>query len=853
MLKYIKRWGTRIVISSMVLSSTLAPINVLADTTFETIKIEEKVITRGALLQEFNINTAKGKIKVFVTKIDLKDPYIKLDTIYGTNGQLAANQNILKMATENKAISAINGDFFVVSGEGSPLGPMVKSGEWITTPAQIEGMNAFAMTKSKEPILAPFTFNGKITTKNGQTYPVTSINKSIYYYNGGNNLTDQINIYDSRWNLLKWVGNQMSTYYVVVVENGVVKEVLDSKKPTAIPANGYVMLAHGKAATFLKENAAVGENVQFDTEYKPVNDWSFVMGGHTLLVKDGKRAAYTRDVSSITGTNARTAIGYSKDKSTLYWITTEYSKSSKGMTLEELADFMIQIGVDQGVNLDGGGSTTLVTRNPGEFGLSLVNLPKDGYSRPVPNGLALYSTAPQGVLKDVIVSLPKFLLKGEGVTTQLKGIDQYYNPVKIENQKIIWTSKNNLVQIDNNQLIGKTAGLDQLQVTSDQMAKTFSLEVVGRDQIQSFDLGVPVIRLNPNEKFTVKPILNTKSKNTRFVPTNLLNYQLIGIEGKVEADGTVIAGSKPGAGWLIATYDQFSAMVPVVVGTESKLVDGFEKTDRPLLFTGLPNETIGEFKLEGTDKKEGKYSGRLTYDFTNSKADLSIAYGKLGEKGVTFASVAKGIQLWVNGDNSGHWLRAELVDKNGQVHLITLADKVNWTGWKEINIDFSGEIDSPTLNKIYAVKNNSTIVKGNLLFDNIKFKTWNKVPSANDATLKLYINKNYMLVNEQKQTIDQAPIIVENRSYIPARFLTEALGGNIYWNPTNQNVRIVLGEDMIDLFIGDKDHTIVNGVNQPSDVAPIIRNQRTLIPVRMVTENLGYKVGWNNGEIIISK
>ena len=60
-------------------------------------------------------------------------------------------------------------------------------------------------------------------------------------------------------------------------------------------------------------------------------------------------------------------------------------------------------------------------------------------------------------------------------------------------------------------------------------------------------------------------------------------------------------------------------------------------------------------------------------------------------------------------------------------------------------------------------------------------------------------------------------------------------------------------QDMIDLWVNDKEHIIVNGKNKPSDTAPIIRNNRTLIPVRMVTENLGYKVDWNKGQITITK
>ncbi|MDD2497689.1 MAG: copper amine oxidase N-terminal domain-containing protein, partial [Desulfitobacteriaceae bacterium] len=122
---------------------------------------------------------------------------------------------------------------------------------------------------------------------------------------------------------------------------------------------------------------------------------------------------------------------------------------------------------------------------------------------------------------------------------------------------------------------------------------------------------------------------------------------------------------------------------------------------------------------------------------------------------------------------------------------------------------------------------------------------------TNDLELKLFANKNLMLVNNEERTIDQGPIIENGRSYIPARFMVEALGGRVFWDGQEKRVRIILGKNMIDLWINDTEHTIVNGTNKPADTAAIIRKDRTMIPVRMVTENLGYQVHWDKGEITI--
>ncbi|ROT31865.1 hypothetical protein EF879_15540 [Micromonospora sp. HM5-17] len=69
------------------------------------------------------------------------------------------------------------------------------------------------------------------------------------------------------------------------------------------------------------------------------------------------------------------------------------STTSVGMTYVELANYMRSLGADDAINLDGGGSSTLVARMPGATSVSVRNTPSDGSQRAVPNGLGFVSTA----------------------------------------------------------------------------------------------------------------------------------------------------------------------------------------------------------------------------------------------------------------------------------------------------------------------------------------------------------------------------------------------------------------------------------------------------------------------------
>ena len=94
--------------------------------------------------------------------------------------------------------------------------------------------------------------------------------------------------------------------------------------------------------------------------------------------------------------------------------------------------------------------------------------------------------------------------------------------------------------------------------------------------------------------------------------------------------------------------------------------------------------------------------------------------------------------------------------------------------------------------------------------------------------------------------MDTAPIIYLDRTFVPVRFLGNALGvsdSNIEWNG-NTRTATLKGSNKLDLTIG-KSAITVNGISEDIDVAPMITNSRTMLPARHVAEGLGFTVGWD--------
>ena len=91
---------------------------------------------------------------------------------------------------------------------------------------------------------------------------------------------------------------------------------------------------------------------------------------------------------------------------------------------------------------------------------------------------------------------------------------------------------------------------------------------------------------------------------------------------------------------------------------------------------------------------------------------------------------------------------------------------------------------------------------------------------------------------------DTVPVIVKGRTLVPIRAIIEEMGGTVDWSATDKKVTIKLGNVTIELWI-DKKTAKVNGTSKELDVVPQIVNGRTMLPLRFVSEELGCSVDWN--------
>ncbi|MFC9711142.1 stalk domain-containing protein [Paenibacillus sp. NPDC056933] len=848
--------------------------SVAAAASTTTSKLSEEILTSGAKLMKYNYTTTRSGAKVNVLadviQVDLQNPYVKLDVMTGKGGNLNSKQSTGSMAKENGAVAAVNGDYFNVSGELAPIGGQVSDGVLVSTPSELSGMYALTVTKDGKPMIDEYSFDGTVRADDGSTFPLRGINKEDYTVESSSVKYSHANsmyIYTPAWTSTKRPNDPSTTPTEVLVQNGVITQISDKKAlDMTVPKDGYILRAHGTAATWIMTHLTVGQTLNADYKLKAKtsgetvdpSNLEMMIGGHTILVNGGKAATFSRDIaaSGIGGIRARTAVGYSQDGRYVYIVAAEKNSNSSGMSLTELQSFMTSIGVWKGMNLDGGGSTTMVTRPLGEETAGLTfNTEYGTEQRQVVNTLGVFSTAPEGKLKGFAVSGSQTLLVGQEGKYTAKGYDTYYNPIATGDIKMTWKSSNNgIVSVSNGTIKAVKPGTATLTATSNGASSSIKVTVLGGSELASLTAGSGLGSLQAGTTISIPVTAKTKNGQSVTVPADSLTWEFIGFKGKVVADQLTVSSVDSGAevGYAIGRYDGYSTVVVLSAAGSETIWENFENVSYPINFTtNAPGVTGSASVTAGTGEKAGSKVLQLSYDMTAGTGKM-YAYAQLnGSTGKEVSATATSMSIDVMGDKSLNWLRAEFTDANGKTVYADLAKAIDWDGWKKLTVDLNGlNMAYPAkLKRVYVVNveegQDERAMTGTVAFDNIAFTMPSKSSEVGlpTGTASLVLGQKSMTVNGTKKAIDAAPVLKNGTTYVPIKHVLDAFGGQASWDSKNQRITVVRGGKLIDLVVGQKEF-IINGKRQSATVAPYVSGGRTLVPLRLVSEQLGLTVKW---------
>lgn len=429
----------------------ILPLQALAGTTWQVATEEKDLpLATGVRYSSYNINGEEYIQSVRLLRINPGEQYTVLETIL-SNGSVAVEREKPSVmaavsAGEGRAVvAAVNGDFYSTQVPYLPNGLQIRNGELLVSP---QNFPAMGIDSNNKPFIGIPVMDARITiTKEvpGEqqevsevvhTYPINRVNRERG--------TDMMVLYTPAF-----ASSTMTNDFGVEVVLGDVElplqagkvyqakatAVIKGRGDNPIPRDGFVLSGHGKARDILNrlEPGDIVELVVGFTDER----WhgvSQAIGGREILLQGGE-VALTPDMQDplITARHPRTAVGILENGELEIVIADGRQPGySDGMSLFELAEFMKARGIVTALNLDGGGSTVLAGRNPGEMDLSILNRIAGSQERAVTNGLAVYTTAPKGEFSHLYI-LPGIakVYRGSRVQFALRAQDNYYNPTAV--------------------------------------------------------------------------------------------------------------------------------------------------------------------------------------------------------------------------------------------------------------------------------------------------------------------------------------------------------------------------------------------------------------------------------------
>ena len=337
----------------------------------------------------------RGPWAITVVRVDLRRPEIEIRAARA-HDQLKGRERVSDMvrhANENggRVVAAVNADFFnLESGENE--NNQVINGVWwkglkVTDSPYDTWDNAhiqFGIDRARKPLMERFVLDGKAWDRGVMTTIITVNSLPTGRYEGTALYTSHFGATTPRDTTRRTVeaalvpaGRRSDT--LLFVRRG----AISTSSASAIPDGGAVLAAYGTGLRADEVKAmADGDTVKVLLATLPRIQHGatpvMMLGGWPRILRDGVIVAGESATEEGTiSRNAeqrhpRTAIGFSRDSSTLLVLTVDgRSENSGGMTLVELAGVMRELGAWQAMNFDGGGSTTMVIDG------KVVNRPSD--------------------------------------------------------------------------------------------------------------------------------------------------------------------------------------------------------------------------------------------------------------------------------------------------------------------------------------------------------------------------------------------------------------------------------------------------------------------------------------------
>ncbi|MGH3490413.1 MAG: phosphodiester glycosidase family protein, partial [Actinopolymorphaceae bacterium] len=649
-------------------------------------------------------------------------------------GQVAKGEPISVQANRVGAVAAVNGDFFDINNSTAPLGVGIKDGEIIQSPDTNPTWHKSAAILTPDGLgrIGEVLFAGTIALPDGASAPLAGINKPTL-------APDTIEAFTPVWGTYCRCRATQDAAKVTEVEvvGGTVTAVRPAAGEGEIPADGFVLVGREVGADLLA-GLAVGDAVSIDYAARTPDEKQIrtALNGRQLLVVDGvpQKASQGNNVPPA----PRTAVGFSADGRKMYVLTADGRQPAfaDGLGLDELATMMVELGAYNAVNLDGGGSTTMVARTPGATTAEVENRPSDGQERPDPNGLALFAPEGSGELSGLWVETALDADAAAGSSTvaparpdrvfpdltrrlAATGYDETYGPAESDPRWRTDASTRGTVNGDG-VFRARKPGKVTVEAYDGTVRGTTDLHVLG-----------PLARLSAS---TEQVAMVDEGSTARF---GVVGHDGNGYSAPIETDELTLTYDRElveitpdGTGQFTVTANQprgstqvlisattsagkVTLTLPITVGLDEVVVSDFEDPSQWSYF--------GERATGGIAPAPGKVGQGLALKYNFDESTATRTGGALATEGIEVPGQPRELRLWVQSSGHGEWASLQAYDGTGALLPAFRAGFLTSTGWQQLSFSVPAGTQYPlTIRRYYSAETKPEAqYKGALVIDEL--------------------------------------------------------------------------------------------------------------------------------------
>ena len=335
-------------------------------------------VAPGLTYSQWSQTAPQGVTRISLLTASLDEPGLSVDKVSGPT--VSARGPLSRWLATDDAVAGVNADFFDIGDTGAPLGVGVDRQLGLQHAPRSGWNTSFVVGTDTVPRVTQDRLVASIVRRGRAPRRISNLNSPTVQANS-------IGLYTSAWGTApgrRVVGDATRVRQVVIRGNRVRSN--RSRLVSGSQIQGYLLIGRGRGAHALK-------SLRLRQRVRVLRSLSVparaAVSGSVQLLRSG--ALTTSDNREL---HPRTAIGIDRDQRLLHLVVVDgRSASSRGMTLLQLGQLLQSLGDEEGLNLDGGGSSTMIAKDPSGV-VAVRNQPSDGHERSVPNGLGFHYTAP---------------------------------------------------------------------------------------------------------------------------------------------------------------------------------------------------------------------------------------------------------------------------------------------------------------------------------------------------------------------------------------------------------------------------------------------------------------------------